>query len=329
MRLGEPDASGRPRPVEVPGGNIILEIDTLIVAIGQQADLGVFTGCAVRTSPSGYLEVDGETLETSLDRVYAGGDLRDPGPSSIVDACGDGQRIARAILARDGVFPPDDHRDPPGPPNRVDLLARRARRLARVETPRTPEADRRGFDEVIETLGPEEAAREAARCLDCDQLCSTCEGVCPNRAIATYLLEPSPSFPPASRRIRDGFPVPEQIPQVAVFADLCNECGNCATFCPTTGKPWRDKPRVYFDRGAFEAESDNAFMLLRVDDLTAIQGRFAGKTLQLVLAEELAGEHVNLTVESAIMASLLRGLTESMPHLPISEADPEWLVTTG
>ncbi len=106
MELGEPDGSGRPRPVAIPGGEITLSIDTLIVAIGQRADLSVFSGRPVAISPSGYLEVEPSTLETSIPRVYVGGDLRAPGPSSIVDACGDGRRIARAILEKEGISQP-------------------------------------------------------------------------------------------------------------------------------------------------------------------------------------------------------------------------------
>jgi len=387
MTLGEPDASGRPRPVEVPGGDLTLELDTLIVAIGQRTDLGVFNGSDVQTSRAGYLVVDKETLETSLPRVYAGGDLRDPGPSSIVDACGDGGLIAKSILAREGIQIPHADRVGVNSPVRnqwVDLLARRAHRLPRVEVPRRKEIDHKGFDEVINTLGADAAAREAARCLDCDHLCSTCDGVCPNRAIATYFIDPlSPS--PESRQNHEGSTTPEQAPQVAVFADFCNECGNCATFCPTVGTPWRDKPRIYFDRGEFEAENDNAFMMLTIDGLPAIQGRFRGVTKQLVLrlstsmAENTQAWHSerakdvgespeaptdaeqtavfatseapstrssnsftqgdigagdsemleNASDAEAIMTTLIRGLTGSMPHLPMPEARPEWLVTPG
>ena len=110
------------------------------------------------------------------------------------------------------------------------------------------------------------------------------------------------------------------------MADLCNECGNCATFCPTIGRPWRDKPRGFFDRGDFETELDNAFMLLTIDDLPAIQGRFEGRTHQLVLDGNPAVMKIDTTPESAIMIALLRGLTESMPHLPRPEAQPEWLI---
>jgi len=328
MALGQPDASGRPRPVEVPDGDLTIELDTLIVAIGQRTDLGVFNGSDVRTSRSGYLVVDEETLETSLPRVYAGGDLRDPGPSSIVDACGDGGLIARSILAREGLPLPLAGRDYQVQLNRderIDLLARRAHRSPRVEVPRRKEIDHRGFDEVIDTLGDDAAAREAARCLDCDHLCSTCDGVCPNRAIATYFIDPTTPSPESGQDC-NGFTAPEQIPQVAVFADLCNECGNCATFCPTVGRPYTDKPRIFFHRGDFEAESDNAFMLLSINGLPAIQARIEGQTQQLVMDPASIAQDVSPTPERAIMTALLRGLTESMPHLPMPEALPEWLI---
>ncbi len=60
--------------------------------------------------------------------------------------------------------------------------------------------------------------------------------------------------------------------------DFCNECGNCVTACPTSGEPYRDKPRLYLDRADFEAQADNAFMLL---DDGAIEGRFGGETHRL------------------------------------------------
>ncbi len=317
MTLGELDASGRPRPVEVPDGDITIPIDTLIVAIGQKADLGVFTGAPVATSPAGYLDVDLDTLETSISRIYAGGDLRDPGPSNIVEACGDGQRIARAILAREGLAQPRSSELAPPPLDLPDLLQRRSHRDRRVEIPRTGVSDRGAFDEVVATLDRENAAAEAGRCLDCDLLCSTCDGVCPNRAIATYFLDP---VPPKTAAL--------QSPQVAVLADLCNECGNCTTFCPTVGRPWHDKPRITFHREDFETERDNAFMLLRINGLPGIQGRFRGTTRQLVMAGPSQPQELS-DPDLAILHTLLRGMTESMPHLPIVEADPSWIIDPG
>ncbi len=99
MELGPADESGRRRPQVVAGAEYEVALDTLIVAIGQVPDLGVFTGREVALTSSGYLEVNPETLETSLPGVYAGGDIIGTGPVSIVKAAGDGRRIAEAILA--------------------------------------------------------------------------------------------------------------------------------------------------------------------------------------------------------------------------------------
>jgi putative selenate reductase len=362
MVLGEADDSGRPRPVEKRGSGITLELSALIVAIGQRVDLSVFGERRVKTSSSGYVEVDGTTMETSRAHVYAGGDLVAPGPSNIVDACGDGRRIAGVILDRAGLSTTGTTATIPTIHDRADLLRRRSRRLSRVHVPRRSESDRGGFVEVIDTLTPEAAVREASRCLDCDELCSTCDGVCPNRAIVTYEQPPRGADLPTLRNGRDGgMEVADgtidwqvsQRPQVAVVADFCNECGNCVAFCPTSGRPWSDKPRLYFDRREFEAESDNAFMLLHIDGGIAIQGRFGGRLHQLEVAEDLIYDHPayrarlnqdsfkilelsprpwengtqDLSLEPcAVMLTLLRGLTGSMPHLPFSEAEDGWLV---
>jgi putative selenate reductase len=362
MELGEADASGRRRPQVVNGAEYEVELDTLIVAIGQLPDLGVFAGQTVALTPSGYLEVDPETFETSLPEVYAGGDIIGTGPVSIVKAAGDGRKIAEAILAKGsgrGVTPPRT----PGPwPafDRTELLRRRARVEPRVAVPHLSPAARTGFDEVVQTLTPESAAREAARCVDCDVMCSTCDGVCPNRAIITYTAKPAllklpalaadqvPPTSPAAIAFRVA-----QGPQVAVLADACNECGNCVTFCPTSGRPWLDKPRLYLHRGDFESQDDNAFMLLRHQGLRGIQARFGGKLHELFEGSRLRYALPHLVVELhpdtlevqasqpfspdapsggfdpahlGAMITLLRSLTESMPELPVVDAEPAWLI---
>ncbi len=90
----------------------------------------------------------------------------------------------------------------------------------------------------------EEAMAEASRCLDCHRICSLCVGVCPNLALMTYRSEPfRAALPVAARRgggIRAGERHAyraEQALQIAVLTDLCNECGNCTTACPTSGQP--------------------------------------------------------------------------------------------
>ena len=191
MRLGEPDDSGRRRPEPIAGGEREVELDTLIIAIGQRPDLSLFADEEVKLSSSGYLDVDPATLETSIANVYAGGDIIGDGPSNIVKACGDGRIIANAIIARhrDGEDTSEEEYDWPEV-NHTELLRRRARVEPRVEIPHLEPARRQGFAEVVITLPQAEAKREASRCLDCDMMCSTCDSVCPNRAIFTYQVKP-------------------------------------------------------------------------------------------------------------------------------------------
>ncbi len=351
MALGEDDESGRPRPVKVGRDSVRFDVDSVIVAVGQQADLGVFGDLAVELAPSGFVAVDPETLETSIHGIFVGGDLRDPGPATIVDACGDGRRIARAILRRAGRQISERPRVVVAPSDPVDLLGRRSRRVPRVVAPRRTAGIDEGFVEDVLTLDREAAEIEAGRCLDCDLMCATCVGVCPNRAIFSYL---APRWRAVLRAVDNDNPDElfeiTQEPQVAVVADLCNECGNCATFCPTVGRPWRDKPRLALSRTDFEAETDNAFMLLRADNRPAIQGRFAGRTFQLADGTELeyrgpafavrldpeslqivgsssaAPEATHSLRVAAVMWTLLRGITASLPHFPLVEARPEWLL---
>ena len=156
---------------------------------------------------------------------------------------------------------------------------------------RVSDLDRRdGFEETVLGYTAEEALREAGRCLDCDQICSLCVGVCPNVALMTYETAPVRAALPVlavsnGALVADGSTsfVADQRLQVAVLTDFCNECGNCVTACPTSGKPYVDKPRLYLDRADFEAQASNAFML--VGDGT-IEGRFDGATHRVQRGED-------------------------------------------
>ncbi len=97
MKLGEPDESGRRRPVPIPGSEHRLKVDTVVVAIGQGANpLLISATPGLKTNKWGYLEVDPETGQTSRERVFAGGDIV-RGGATVILAMGDGRKAARAI----------------------------------------------------------------------------------------------------------------------------------------------------------------------------------------------------------------------------------------
>ncbi len=96
MELGEPDESGRRRPLPVAGSEFVLECDTLIPAIGQSVDLSWRNGDGVDVARGGTVEADPDTFMTARQGVFAGGDAV-RGPATLVEAIGDGQRAAFAI----------------------------------------------------------------------------------------------------------------------------------------------------------------------------------------------------------------------------------------
>ena len=293
MRLSDRrDASGRWIPVDRPDSAFDVPLDTLILAISQNPLLDFLEGETITLNDRGYISVDPLTFETSVPGIYAGGDVANDGPATIVKAAAAGKAIANAILERS---PPVEDPATQPVPDVAQMLRRRSHRTRRTRAPQTAVSERQNFEEVMLTYSAEQASAEASRCLDCHSYCSICVGVCPNLALFTYRTEHR-----------------TQPYQVAVLADLCNECGNCTTFCPTSGAPWRDKPRLYLNRADFEEQQDNAFMVLREGDRWTIEARWDGATEYF----ELNGELEPLDTHKAAMHTILRGVQQSMPFLP-------------
>ena len=96
MELGEPDDSGRRRPVPIKNSNFLLDVDTVIVAIGQNPNpLLPRSAAGLKTKPDGTIVVD-ENFMTSMPGVFAGGDII-TGADTVISAMGAGKRAARAI----------------------------------------------------------------------------------------------------------------------------------------------------------------------------------------------------------------------------------------
>ncbi len=343
---GDRDKSGRKIPHEVPDSEFEVPLDTMILAVSQHAILDFFEEEPVAINRWGYIEADPVTLETSVAGVYAGGDVVNDGPSSIVKAAADGKVIADSIARKHNRA--SDVLEPLPSVDVASLLKRRAHREWRVPVTYVPTAERRNFGESVKTYTEEEAIQEASRCLDCHAYCSLCVGVCPNLALMTYQCTPFDVRLPALTA-KGGAVVSapgktfrvDQEHQIAVLTDFCNECGDCTTFCPTAGEPYRDKPRLYLDRKDFEDQSDNAFMVFQDGDALAMDSRWGGETHRIELNGHLdyiapafraridpatfdvsesstdAEDGTDLSLEPcASMYVLLTGLRASMPHLP-------------
>ncbi len=132
MELGEPDASGRRRPIPVPGSAFEIETDMVVFAIGTNANpiLGQTSG--LRLDKRGYIATD-ENLATSIAGVYAGGDIV-TGAATVIKAMGAGRKAARGMKTylglrdTENVYLPDAI----GPEGRLFGIDRRERNFARV-----------------------------------------------------------------------------------------------------------------------------------------------------------------------------------------------------
>ncbi|MBA7615704.1 Glutamate synthase [NADPH] small chain [subsurface metagenome] len=97
MKLGEPDDSGRRRPIPIPGSNFVIEVDMVIDAIGTSANpIVARSASGVEINQWGYFIIDDDTKATTREGVFAGGDIV-RGSATVISAVGDGKVAARAI----------------------------------------------------------------------------------------------------------------------------------------------------------------------------------------------------------------------------------------
>jgi len=97
MQLGEPDDSGRRRPVVIEGSNFTMDVDLVVVAIGNSSNpLIPQTTPGLETNRWGNIIVNAETMQTSREGVYAGGDIV-TGGATVILAAGAGKKAAKAI----------------------------------------------------------------------------------------------------------------------------------------------------------------------------------------------------------------------------------------
>jgi NADH-quinone oxidoreductase subunit F len=173
--LGEHDTSGRRRPVPVEGSEFTIELDTLIVAIGEDSGtdcIGPAHSSGIETTKYNTVSIDRKTMLTNRPGVFAAGDVV-TGPNTVVNAIAAGKNAARMIVRfllkqdmEDIISEPDIPRIYIEP-----ILSGEGEEpdTKRVETPRASvDWRKRNFAEVEVSLSIEEATREACRCLRCD-----------------------------------------------------------------------------------------------------------------------------------------------------------------
>ncbi len=234
MELGEPDESGRRRPVPVEGSDFDVACDTVIAAVGQTVNRETATADGLAVTGWG-LAADPKTLATNLPGVFAGGDAV-LGADLAVRAVAAGRVAATSIdqyltgrpvtgpreLTAIALRPIDD--------DERAAIFRRIEKAARVPTAKI-DMDRRlsGFDEVDPGLDDDQALREATRCMSCN--CRKSEG-CTLRHYATeYRAEPY-RFLGERRRFDQDLSHDE----VVYEPGKCIMCDVCVRICEEAGE---------------------------------------------------------------------------------------------
>ena len=174
MKLGEPDASGRRRPVPQEGSEFELPCDLVISAIGQNTVLEglteIETGDVELTRWNTYV-VNTRTMKTNVEGIFAGGDAADDGPTVAIDAIRDGQRAAASINAwlTGGKVAPEPfavHKEFWSKPGRNELGEIKESPRHELHTIEVEER-RNSFQEVATGFEPEDNEHETDRCLSC------------------------------------------------------------------------------------------------------------------------------------------------------------------
>ena len=201
------DADGYPQPT---GEYETLEADSVVLALGQETDLGFLSNVEGLVHEKGVVDVDANMM-TGCPGVFAGGDMV-KGDRNVTVAIGHGKRAARAINA----YLEGRVCEAPAPAAPATVARLNTWYYADALKQVRPQLDavrrQSTFDEVLQGLTEENALFEARRCMSCGNCfeCDNCYGVCPDNAVIK--LGPGKKF-------RFNY-------------DYCKGCGICAQECP-------------------------------------------------------------------------------------------------
>ena len=226
MKLGEPDSSGRRRPMPIPQSEFEIECDYLISAIGQKADA---ENLDMELTRWGTLQIDENTLETSLPGVFAGGDVV-TGPAVVIDAISQGQKAAGNIhqfltTGSISVSPPQFNSSREKFNQVTDQYYVKYSSEPRAEMKEEPVKLRIVDDREVELgIADEDVEKECSRCLECGCLINdTCR-------LREYCSEYQVEVENYLGEVKIN-PIDNSHPLIILDPNKCILCGRCVRTC--------------------------------------------------------------------------------------------------
>ena len=258
MKLGDYDASGRRAVIETEE-TCEIPADTVIASVGERIPTQYYEANGIHVNERGKAMVNAETCGTNLPGVYVAGDGLG-GPATVVEGIRDGKKAAEAVLGRSLA------RDFDRAAEEETIYARRGVLKVTAE-----DASEYGMSEKGTSVkcASETNVSEAGRCLSCSHICENCTEVCPNRANVSIRV-------PGMERH-----------QIIHVDYMCNECGNCRTFCPYESAPYLDKFTLFATEQDMENSKNQGFTVLDKDRLS-VKVRYLGDIFTWTKGEETA-----------------------------------------
>ena len=234
MKLGEPDKSGRRRPIPIEGSEFDMEIDWVFEAIGQKPDLDLFysseLGKKLEFTPWKTIKADPDTMETNIEGIFAGGDAL-TGAATAIEAIAAGQKAAKSIHYYftkgkvERLKKPFISRRENLNPDLSKEAFERFQKLPRNPMPMLPVEKRiNTFDEVELGYTEEDAMKEVKRCLECG--CQAFFNCDLQKHCTEYEVEQSRFAGEYHEVIPD-----ESHPFLRFDTSKCILCGRCVRIC--------------------------------------------------------------------------------------------------